>query len=125
MLAKTGPLKQVLAAMGINHTVMNPGWVTAHQRTHESPSVHERDSLVWGLALFRFINCVIGNEENFVLIPLLSRREHMCLPTFSKGSISMPHGISQSRPWNSSYENRSMSLTQQQKLRENLSEDFV
>ena len=27
MLAKTGPLKQVLAAMGINHTVMNPGWV--------------------------------------------------------------------------------------------------
>ena len=35
-LAQTGPLKQVLAAMGINHTVMNPGWVTAHQRIHES-----------------------------------------------------------------------------------------
>ena len=29
--------------MGITHTVMNPGWITAHQHTHESPSVHERD----------------------------------------------------------------------------------
>ena len=28
---------QVVAAMWINHTVMKPGWVTAHQRTHESP----------------------------------------------------------------------------------------
>ena len=61
-------LKQVLAAMGINHTVMNPGWVTAHQRTHEGPSVHERDPLMWGIALFRFINCVIGNEGNLKYI---------------------------------------------------------
>ena len=66
--AKTGPLKQVLAAMGINHTIMNPGWDTAHQRTHESPSVHERDPLVWGIALFRFINCVIINEDCFIYI---------------------------------------------------------
>ena len=49
----------------INHTVMNPEWVTAHQQTHESPSVHERDPLMWGIALFRFIDCVIGNEDNF------------------------------------------------------------
>ena len=68
MLAKTGLLKQVVAAMGINHTVMNPGWVTAHQRTHEGPSVHERDPLMWGIALFRFINCVIGNEGNLKYI---------------------------------------------------------
>ena len=54
--------------MGINHTVMNPGWVTAHQRTHEGPSVHERDPLMWVIALFRFINCVIGNEGNFKYI---------------------------------------------------------
>ena len=54
--------------MGINHTVMNPGWVTAHQRTHEGPSVHERDPLMWGIALFRFINCVIGNEGNLKYI---------------------------------------------------------
>ena len=64
-LTQTGQLKQVLAAMGINHTLMNPGWVSAHQRTHESPSVHERDPLMWGIALFQFINCVIGNEDNF------------------------------------------------------------
>ena len=51
--------------MGINQTVMNPGWVTAHQHTHESPSVHKRDPLVWGIALFRFINCVMGNEDIF------------------------------------------------------------
>ena len=67
-LAKTDPLMQVLAAMGINHTVMNPGWVTAHQHTHEGPSVHERDPLMWGIALFRFINCVIGNEGNLKYI---------------------------------------------------------
>ena len=54
--------------MGINHTVMNPGWVTAHQRTHKGPSVHERDPLMWGIALFRFINCVIGNEDKFKCI---------------------------------------------------------
>ena len=54
--------------MGVNHTVMNPGWVTAHQRTHEGPSVHERDPLMWGIALFRFINCVIGNEGNLKYI---------------------------------------------------------
>ena len=54
---------QVLAAMGINHTEMNPGWVTT-QRTHESPSMLERDPLMWGIALFQFINCVIGNEDN-------------------------------------------------------------
>ena len=53
--------------MGINHTVMNPGWDTAHQRTHESPSVHERDPLMWGIALFRFIICVIGNKDNLHL----------------------------------------------------------
>ena len=67
-VAKTCPLKQVLATMGVNHTVMNPGWVTAHQRTHEGPSVHERDPLMWGIALFRFINCVIGNEGNLKYI---------------------------------------------------------
>ena len=49
---------------------MNPGWVTAHQRTHEGPSVHERDPLMWGIALFRFINCVIGNEGNLKYIDL-------------------------------------------------------
>ena len=43
---------QVVAAMWINHTVMKPGWVTAHQRTHESPFVHERDPLMWGIALY-------------------------------------------------------------------------
>ena len=46
-LAQTGQLKQVLAAMGINHTVMNAGWVTAHQRTHlcaleRPPRVHTK-----------------------------------------------------------------------------------
>ena len=51
--------------MGINHTVMNPGWVTAHQRTHEGPYVHERDPIMWGIALFRFIICVIVNKIIF------------------------------------------------------------
>ena len=81
MLAKTGPLKQVLAAVGINHTVMNPGWVTAHQRTHEGPSVHERDPLIWGIALFRFIICVIVNKDNLKCIDRYASLENIM--TFS------------------------------------------
>ena len=87
--------------MGINHTLMNPGWAKPfatkislmHLGISKSlenaekvyisaqrpdcrplirdspqfwgPSVHERDPLMWGIALLRFINCVIGNEGNF------------------------------------------------------------
>ena len=55
-LAKPGPLKQVLAPMEINHTVMNPGWDTANQRTLRGPRI------------IPIHYCVIENEDNFKCI---------------------------------------------------------
>ena len=54
--------------MGLNHTVMNSGWVAAHQRTHESPSLHERDPLMWDIELFRFI--IVELEMKIILSAL-------------------------------------------------------
>ena len=65
---------------------MNPGWVTANQRTHESPSVYERDPIMWGVALFPFINCVNGNEDNLNCIDSNASLENIM--TFSHNGFT-------------------------------------
>ena len=62
------PIKASLSRHG-DKSHNNESWMGHSPSAHpRGPLVHERDPLMWGIALFRFINCVIGNEDKFKCI---------------------------------------------------------